>query len=105
MMEKMEAERKAYEEKMIAKRKADREEVAARLEAIHDKTDANQMRLEPKTEHQEMMDAWMADMKDDRKERTSCQEAMEPNPGEMETVVKQQEIPNEEEAIHSLRAY
>jgi hypothetical protein len=93
MIERREAERKAYEEesmaeqeadrkkrkadfeKMIPKRKADQDKreverkadqkVATRLEAIHDKTDANQMRVEPKTEHQEKMDAWIADMKDD----------------------------------------
>jgi hypothetical protein len=57
-----------------------------------------------------MMDAWIADMKDGRKE-TSCEEAtqanpekMEPNPGEKEYVVERQKIPNEEAAIHSLRA-
>jgi hypothetical protein len=33
------------------------------------------MRLEPETELQEMMDAWIADMTDGRKERTVCQEA------------------------------
>jgi ribosomal 30S subunit maturation factor RimM len=56
MMERREAERKAYDEMMMAKWKTDRkkwkaerkanQEVVARLEAIHDKTDANQMRLE-----------------------------------------------------------
>jgi hypothetical protein len=57
------------------------------------------------------MDAWIADMKDDRKERTACQEAteanpkkMEPNPGEKEAVVEQQEIPNKEAAIRFVRA-
>jgi hypothetical protein len=84
---------------------------AARLEAIHDKTDINQMRLELETEHQEKMDAWIADMKDSPKDRTAYQEAteanpekMEPNQGEKEAVVERQEIPNEEVAIHSLRA-
>jgi hypothetical protein len=69
------------------------------------------MRLEPKTEHQEQMNAWRADMKDGGKERMACQEAMEANPekmepntGEKEAVVEWQEIPNEEAAIHSLRA-
>jgi hypothetical protein len=40
----------------------------------------------------------------------ACQEAtdanpdkMEPNPGEEEAIVEQQEIPNEEVAVHSLR--
>jgi hypothetical protein len=50
--------------------------VATRLEAIHDKTDANQMGVEPETEYQEKMDAWIADMKNDRKETTACQDTM-----------------------------
>jgi hypothetical protein len=57
------------------------------------------------------MDAWIADMKDGRKEETACQEAteanpekMEPNSGEKEAVVERQKIPNEEAAIQSLRA-
>jgi hypothetical protein len=70
----------------VVKRKADREEVTARLEAIHDMTDDNQMRLEPETEHQGKMDSWIADMKDGRKERTVCQEAMEANPEKMEPI-------------------
>jgi hypothetical protein len=85
--------------------------VAARLEAIHDKTNANQISLEPESVHQEKMDAWIAAMKDDRKERTACQEAteanpekMEPNTGEKEAVMERQEIPNKEATIHSLRA-
>jgi hypothetical protein len=56
------------------------------------------------------MDAWIADLNDGQKERTSCQEVteanpekMEPNPGEKEAVVERQEIPNEEAAIHSLK--
>jgi peptidoglycan hydrolase CwlO-like protein len=53
--------------------------VATRLEAIHDKIDANQMRVEPKKKHQEKMDAWIADMKNDQKEMTACQDAMEAN--------------------------
>jgi hypothetical protein len=67
------------------------------------------MRVEPKTEHQEKMDAWIADMENDRKETTACQDAMEanlekiePNLGEQEAAVERQEIPNEEIAIHSL---
>jgi hypothetical protein len=46
-------------------------------------------------------------MKNDRKETTACQDAMEanldkmePNSGEKEAIVEQQEIPNEEVAIH-----
>jgi hypothetical protein len=95
---------------MMAKRNADREEVAARLKVNHNKTGTNQMRLKPETEHQKM-DAWIADMKDDQKKRMACQEVMEaspekmePNSGEKEVIVEQQEIPNKEAAIHSLRA-
>jgi hypothetical protein len=40
--------------------------------------------MEPETEHQEKMDAWIADMKDGRKERTASQEATEANPEKME---------------------
>jgi hypothetical protein len=99
----MMAEWEADFEMMMAKRKANREEVAARLEAIHDKTDANQMRLVSKTKHQKKMDAWIVDMKDDRKERMGCQEVveaspekMESNSGEKEAILEQQEIPNKE---------
>jgi hypothetical protein len=56
-------------------------------------------------------DAWIADMKEDRKERTACQEAMEanpekmePNPGEQEATVEQQEVPIEEVTIHERMA-
>jgi hypothetical protein len=108
--EKRMAERKADQEKWETKRKVDRE-VATRLEAIHDKTDANQMRVEPETEHQKKMAAWIADTKNDRRETTAFQEAMEaslekmePNPGEKEVAVGRQEIPNEEVAVHSLNA-
>jgi hypothetical protein len=115
------AERKAYEKKMIAERKADQErreaernvdrEVARRLEAIHDNTYLNKRSVELETEHQEKIYAWIADMENDRKETTSCQDAMEANikkmepiPGEVGAVVEWQEIPNEEVSILSLRA-
>jgi hypothetical protein len=121
MMERREAERKVDKEKRMAERKAEQErrkaerkvdrEMATRLKAIH-KTDASQIRVEPETEHQEKMAAWITDTKNDRKETTACQDAMEtnlekmePNPGEKEAVVERQEIHNEEVAIHSLRAY
>jgi saccharopine dehydrogenase-like NADP-dependent oxidoreductase len=70
------AKRKADQEKREAEEKADRE-VATRLEA-------NQMRLEPETEHQEKMDAWIAGMKDGRKETTAYQDAMEADLEKME---------------------
>jgi hypothetical protein len=92
-MERREAERKAdkgnkmaeriAEERREAEGKADRE-VATKLEAIHDKTYANQVRVEPETEHEEKIDAWIADMKNDRRETTACQDAMEANLEKME---------------------
>jgi enterochelin esterase-like enzyme len=64
-----------------------------------------------KAEMRSTVNAWIVDMKEDQKERTACQEVtkanpekMEPTPGEKETIVQQQEIPNEEVAFHSLRA-
>jgi hypothetical protein len=36
--------------------------------------------MEPEMEHQEKMNAWIADMNDGRKERMACQETMEANP-------------------------
>jgi hypothetical protein len=57
------------------------------------------------------MDAWIANRKNDREETTPCQyetgasiKKMEPNPGEKETAVERQEIPNEEIAVHFPRA-
>jgi hypothetical protein len=53
----------------------------------------------------------IVEMKDERKERTAGQqtaeanqEKLESNPGEKEAVAEHQENPNEEVAIHSLRA-
>jgi hypothetical protein len=40
-----------------------------RLDAIHHKTGDKELRLELEMEHQEKMDAWIANMKDDRKDR------------------------------------
>jgi hypothetical protein len=56
-----------------------------------------------------IFNSWIANMRDDRKERTGCQEAteanpkkMQPNPGEKEAVVERQEIPNQKTAVHSM---
>jgi hypothetical protein len=53
----------------------------------------------------------IVEMKDGRKEGTVSQDAteanpekMEPNPGEKEAIAERQENPNEEVALHSLRA-
>jgi hypothetical protein len=57
------------------------------------------------------MDAWIAKRKNNGKETTVCHnemgasiKKMEPNSGEVEAVVGRQKIPNEEVAVHSLRA-
>jgi hypothetical protein len=52
----------------------------------------------------ENIDACVAIRRDDREVTMSCQEMMEPNSGEKEAVVDRQVNPNEEVAIHSLRA-
>jgi hypothetical protein len=56
------------------------------------------------------IDACIADVKNDRKEPTARQDAMEanlvkmePNPGEKEAVVERQETPNEEVTLYSPR--
>jgi hypothetical protein len=58
--------------------------------------------------HQEKMDALRADMKDNQKERTACQEVtednpekMEPNPEMMLSVAKRQEVPEVKTAVRS----
>jgi hypothetical protein len=55
-------------------------------------------------------DAIIANIKDTQRKTTACQEVtganpekIKPYPGEKETSVKQQEIPNEEVAVHSLK--
>jgi hypothetical protein len=54
----------------------------------------------------EKTDSWIANIKDALKMTTACQEVtranpekIEPNPGEKETAVEQQEIPIEEVAV------
>jgi hypothetical protein len=63
---------------------------------------------EPETEHQEKMDAWIADMKDGRKERTACQEVTEDNPEKtdpnqemMQFVAEDLKAPMEEATVKS----
>jgi hypothetical protein len=41
--------------------------------------------MEPEKEHEEKMDAWMAEMKDKQKETVVCQEATEANPEKMKS--------------------
>jgi hypothetical protein len=59
--EKIDANMKNMHEKADTTRKADREELKGMIDAIQVK-----------------MDAWITNVRDDRKERTSCQETTEP---------------------------
>jgi uncharacterized protein (DUF885 family) len=118
---KTKADQKANQEK--AKAKADQEELKGMMNATQERMDANtkSMQEDIKSGQAEMrsatgaieekMDAWIANMKDDREETTACQYAietslknMEPNSGEKEAVVERQKIPNEDVAIHFLGA-
>jgi hypothetical protein len=120
----MNANKKADQEDLRAK-------LEAKMDANQKKTDDSQQRMDVNLKEirediksgqaemrsiveaiEEKMDAWIADIKNDGKETMACQDAMEAtlkkveqNPGEKEAVVEWwQEIPNEEVAIHSLRA-
>jgi hypothetical protein len=91
------AHRKADQEKVDADRKAYREDI---------KSDKAKMIAAFKNK----MDAMIANLKNGRKKTTACQEVtgakpetIEPNPGEKEAIMEQQEIPNEEVAVHSQR--
>jgi hypothetical protein len=82
----------------------DVQQIIEMLKAYQEKADANRKAFEEK------MDTLIANIKIDQKETTDCQEVTRanpetigPNPGEKETSVKQQEIPNEEAAVHSLK--
>jgi hypothetical protein len=91
-----------------ADRKADQEKADANRKADQEKADAGQAKMIAAIKGK--TDTWIANIKNARKETTACQEVMganpekmEPNSGEEETAVEQQEIPNEEVAVHSLR--
>jgi hypothetical protein len=93
-------------EKLDADSKAWRDEIRAETEAIRARTKA--MREERMKANRE---ACMADIKNDRKETTACQDAMEanletiePNPAGNEAAVERRETLNEEVAVHPLRA-
>jgi hypothetical protein len=120
MQEKMDANMKTMQEKADGDRKADREELKGMINAL-----------------QENMDAWIANIRDDREERTSCQETTEPcleceepisadikscqettacheateanmekiqpDPGMMQSVDEQQEVPKEDAVVKPVR--
>jgi hypothetical protein len=124
MMERLLAKMDANQAEMKADRKADQEGLKGTMNATQERMDANTkaMQEDIKSGQAEMrsaigaigekMDAWIANMKDDREETTACKysmetslKIMEPNSGEKEAVVERQKIPNEEVAVHSLRAW
>jgi hypothetical protein len=81
----------------------------AMREKIRAETAASQARMKAMREERMKanMDACMADIKNDRKETTACQDAMEanlekmePNPGGNEAAVERWETLNEEGAVH-----
>jgi hypothetical protein len=97
---------KATQERMEADRKSDREDLKGMMEEM---MNANQeeklarMREGIKSGQAEMkpiLDAWLMDVKDGRKETTACQEATEtePNPGMLQSIEGHQEIPKGEAA-------
>jgi hypothetical protein len=107
MLIKMKADKKADQEKADVDRKADRELLKGIMDA-----NAKSMRQEIKCGQaeirstvrgfQQKMDACVTDMKNAQKETTACHDEMEaslkkmePNPGEKETAVEQQEFSNE----------
>jgi hypothetical protein len=131
--EKMMAERKADQEKWQTERKAHKNEPQKMMKEMMDakqtKTDDNQEGMEVDLKEtkeeiksgeaemkstvnafQERMDTSIANRKDGRKGRTSCQEATkadtqktEPGPRMMQSVEEHQEIPKEDAAVMPVR--
>jgi hypothetical protein len=106
MITRMDVKHKKTLARMEAEDKAWREVIRAETEAIRARTNA--MREERMKAN---MDACMEDIKNDRKETTACQDAMEanletmePNPGGNEVVVERRETLNEEGTVCTLRA-
>jgi hypothetical protein len=103
-------------EQIMEMLKAMRAKAEANREVLKGIIDANKkfMRKDIKSSQAEMrsiLDTWITDKRDARKKTTACQEVtganpekIEPNSGEEEALVKQQEIYNEEVPGHSLRA-
>jgi hypothetical protein len=112
MLIEMEADREADQEKADADRTTDRDFLKAIMGA-----NAKSMREIIKSGQAKMvaafkekMVAMIANIKNDRKKTTACQDVTGANPEttelnsrEKETVVEQHEIPNEEVAVHSQR--
>jgi hypothetical protein len=112
ILAKMDASMKYNQEQMLAKMTAWEAEDKARREK---EAETGAIRIRTKAMRDKRMkasrDACFADIKNNRKETTACQNAMEanlekvePNPGEKEAAVERQETSNEEVAIHPLTA-
>jgi hypothetical protein len=111
MMKRLLTKMDANQAEMKADRKADREELKRMMNATQEITAGQEHMQEMFRTNKEKMDAWIANRKNDRKETTACQYAMEtrlknmePNSAEKKAVVGRQEISNGEVAIHSLSA-
>jgi hypothetical protein len=108
MQEKMDA----YQAKTDADREADRVKLQEVMKATQEDIRCSQAEMISVIGAiEEKMDAWIANRKNDRKETTACHnemkariKKMKPNSEEKETAVERQKIPNEEVAVHSLRA-
>jgi hypothetical protein len=82
-----------------------KEDLLARLEA---KIELNQAKADVKiketskeiksgqVEMRSIVTVWIADLNDGQKERTACQEKMEPNPGMMQSTEEHQKAPKED---------
>jgi hypothetical protein len=87
---------------MNAKINAEADAIRARIKANQEEMMAK-MQEDIKSGQAEMrsiLDAWLTDLKDGRKETTACQEATETetHPGMMQSIEEQQEIPKGEAA-------
>jgi hypothetical protein len=125
---KTEVNRKADQEhmqdmlaRMDANRKDDQDEMKDMLERLEGKIEANQAMTDIKlkemseniksgqAEMRSIANAWIAKMRDDQKEKMSCQVTMEVcldskelNPEDMKSKVEHREVPTEEAALKFL---
>jgi hypothetical protein len=97
-------------QQMITKIETDREEMVARMDANQERMNASlsEEMQSGQAEMRAIVNAWMAEMKDDRRETMSCQVKMEAcrgskelNPEDMESEVEHQEVFTKEAAVKS----
>jgi hypothetical protein len=81
------------------------------MASVASQIDANQEEMESAVNaFQEKMDAWIAEMTYDRRERTAGQETMEafmgkePNPVQIESGLEHPEVPKEETVVNPIGA-